>query len=136
VKVFFDTNVLISAFIGRGFCADLFRIVISEYELILGEYVIQEFKEKLEKKFKFPQKEIYEMTSFLEQFEIIPIPDSPYKIDCPDKDDCWVIASAMRGKAKYLITGDNHLLDLPRIMKLKIMSPRNFYDAHNKRKIK
>ena len=136
MKVFFDTNVLISAFIARGFCADLFRIVISEYELILGEYVIQEFKEKLEKKFKFPKKEIIEMASFLEQFEIFPIPDAPYKIDCPDKDDCWVIASAILGKAKYLVTGDKHLLDLPRIMKLKILSPRSFYDTHNKRKIR
>ena len=136
MRVFFDTNVLISAFVARGLCADVFRIVISEYDLVLGEFVLQEFQETLAKKFKFPRKEIEELTSFLRQVEVVALPESPYAIECPDSDDCRVISSAILAKAKYVVTGDRHLLDLPRIMKVKIMNPRTFFDAHNQRKIR
>ena len=136
MRIFLDTNVLISAFVSRGLCADLFRIVVSEYELILGEFVIEELSNKLEKKFKLPKPEVAEIVSFLRQFECVPVPEKSYDIACPDQDDCWVIASAIGGKAKYLVSGDSDLLNLPRIMKIKILSPRGFMDSHNKRKIK
>ncbi len=37
MKVFLDTNVLVSAFTTRGLSADLFRLVVAEHELLTGE---------------------------------------------------------------------------------------------------
>ena len=37
MRVFFDTNVLISAYTARGLSADLFRLVLSEHEVLTGE---------------------------------------------------------------------------------------------------
>ena len=34
VRVFFDTNVLVSAFLARGLCADLLRLVLREHSLL------------------------------------------------------------------------------------------------------
>jgi hypothetical protein len=34
VRVFFDTNVLVSAFLARGLCADLLRLVLTEHTLV------------------------------------------------------------------------------------------------------
>jgi len=37
VKVFLDTNVLVSALATRGLCADLLRKVLTEHELLVGK---------------------------------------------------------------------------------------------------
>lgn len=40
MRVFLDTNVLVSAFATRGLCADLMRHVLAEHDLITGEVII------------------------------------------------------------------------------------------------
>jgi putative PIN family toxin of toxin-antitoxin system len=136
VKIFFDTNVLISAFLSRGLCADIFRISVSEFDVVIGEYVLSEFENKLEKKFKIPESRISEIVSFLHQFEIIPVPQSPFNVKMIDKEDPWVIASAKNGKARFLVTGDKEMLSLPRIIKIKIIRPREFFERYNQKKLK
>ena len=42
MRVFLDTNVLLSAFAARGLCADVFRTVLAEHELITSEFVLGE----------------------------------------------------------------------------------------------
>ena len=42
MRVFFDTNVLVSAFLARGLCADLLRLVLSEHTLVCSELVLAE----------------------------------------------------------------------------------------------
>jgi uncharacterized protein len=41
VRVFLDTNVLVSAFATRGLCADLLELVLLEHDLVLGRWVIE-----------------------------------------------------------------------------------------------
>tara|TARA_Y100000590_G_C15710915_1_gene1010249 strand:+ start:1307 stop:1432 length:126 start_codon:yes stop_codon:yes gene_type:complete len=40
MKVFLDTNVLVSAFATRGLCADVMRVILTEHELLIGEVVL------------------------------------------------------------------------------------------------
>jgi predicted nucleic acid-binding protein len=47
VKVFLDTNVLVSAFASRGLCADLMRYLLAEHELLAGEAVLTELRRAL-----------------------------------------------------------------------------------------
>jgi predicted nucleic acid-binding protein len=42
VRVFFDTNVLVSAFLARGLCADLLRLVLTEHTLVTSEVVLDD----------------------------------------------------------------------------------------------
>ena len=51
MKVFLDTNVLVSAFMARGLCADLFRYVLAEHEVLTGEVSLVEFRRILRHKF-------------------------------------------------------------------------------------
>ena len=37
MRVFFDTNVLVSDFLARGLCADLLRLVLAEHTLVSSE---------------------------------------------------------------------------------------------------
>ncbi len=42
MRVFLDTNVLVSAFAARGICADLLELVLLEHDLIIGRHVLGE----------------------------------------------------------------------------------------------
>lgn len=47
MRVFLDTNVLVSAFASRGLCADLFELVLVEHDLVLGRTVLRELNKAL-----------------------------------------------------------------------------------------
>lgn len=47
MKILFDTNVLIAAFIARGLCADLLEHCVQHHGLFTSEFILHEFVEKL-----------------------------------------------------------------------------------------
>ena len=47
MKVFLDTNVLVSAFASRGICADILELVLLEHDLLTGENVLRELGKAL-----------------------------------------------------------------------------------------
>ena len=47
MKVFLDTNVLVSGLATRGLCADVIRLVLAEHELIAGEVALKEVERVL-----------------------------------------------------------------------------------------
>ena len=51
-RVCLDSNVIVAAFISRGLCADLFRSVLAEQELVVPQVVVDEVRRVLTKKFK------------------------------------------------------------------------------------
>ena len=55
MKVYFDTNVLVSAFTARGLCADLMRVVLAEHQLFTGEVNLRELHHVLIDKFHAPK---------------------------------------------------------------------------------
>jgi len=61
VKVFCDTNVVVSAVATRGLCADLLRVILAEHELVLGETVVKEVGRVLQRKLHVPQDVVREL---------------------------------------------------------------------------
>lgn len=51
-RVCLDSNVLVAAFASRGLCADLLKLVLTEYHLVVPEVVAEEVRRVLTKKFK------------------------------------------------------------------------------------
>ena len=47
MKVYLDTNVLVSALTARGLCADLVRVLLAEHELMTGEVNLAELRRVL-----------------------------------------------------------------------------------------
>ena len=74
MKVFFDTNVLVAAFATRGLCADLFAHVLLEHELVVGEVVLDELREKLRTKLKLPKKTVDEIEALLRESVVVKKP--------------------------------------------------------------
>ena len=128
MKVFADTNFLISAFATRGLSADVLSLVITSHELIVSELVLQELGEKLRSKLKLPQADILEIETFLRTFTVTdPKEKSNYQLR--DPDDEWILTAALDAKVDVLITGDRDLLDEANsIPELKILTPRGFWE--------
>jgi len=133
VKVFFDTNVLIAAFIAHGACAELFEHCLSEHRICLSREVLRELEEKLTGKLSFPEEKVKDVLSFLrENTEVLPSGTLPTPVS-RDPDDDLILASALGGKADCLIGGDKDLLVLEKVPGLPIISPGDFWRFEKKR---
>jgi predicted nucleic acid-binding protein len=74
VRVCFDTNVLVSALLARGLCADLLRLVLREHSLVSSEVVLAELRDVLGRKGKLPPAQIA-AEIFLRAQPIAPSPE-------------------------------------------------------------
>ena len=124
MKVYFDTNVLISAFTARGLCADLMRAVLAEHELVTGEVNLRELHRVLIEKFHAPKSVVSSVESQLRDHLVIPTPEVPSAIVIRDSDDAWVLATALVSGADMLVTGDQDLLEIAAAVPLPILTPR------------
>jgi putative PIN family toxin of toxin-antitoxin system len=128
VKVFLDTNVLVSAYAARGICADLVRFIFAEHELLTGEVNLEELRRVLRDRFRAPPERLDAIESELPAETIVPRPSEPSPVPVRDPDDAWVLASAVSGGADLLVTGDQDLLDVQRQVSIPIVDPRGCWN--------
>lgn len=128
MRVFLDTNVLISAFMARGLSSDLFRLVLAEHELVTGAVNLVELRRVLRRRFRVPTTDIAIVEQQLRQHTIVPKPPEPSPIRLRDPDDRWVLASAIAGGADVLVTGDRDLLAVSAGAPLPILNPRGCWE--------
>ncbi|MGE0464288.1 MAG: putative toxin-antitoxin system toxin component, PIN family [Vicinamibacterales bacterium] len=127
MRVFFDTNVVLTAFATRGLCADLFAHVLLEHELVVGETVIRELRSKLRTKLKLAKNAIDEIEALLRDQTVVKTPAEHLKLGISDPDDEWIVAEAMAGEADALVTGDA-LHKLGKRAPMPIVTPRGLWD--------
>jgi putative PIN family toxin of toxin-antitoxin system len=129
VRVFLDTNVLVAAFATRGLCADVFRLVLAEHELLVSPALIEEVTRTLTKKIRVPDQVVRETVAFLRAAgsTVEGAPDRP-PIAVRDPDDVVILGEALSGGADVLVTGDKDLLVLDKLGALRILDPRGFWE--------
>jgi len=128
VRVFLDTNVLVSAFASRGLCADLFELVLLEHELVLGRNVLRELSKALRGKVKLSTARMSEIVDFVSG-ESVQVVDKAVPAQAEvDADDAIVLGEALAGQAEIFVTGDAALLELGSIEGLLVVSPRSFWE--------
>jgi putative PIN family toxin of toxin-antitoxin system len=133
VRVFLDTNVLVSALATRGLGADVFRHVLAEHELVTGEVVIVELRRVLRGKFRLPPNVIAAFEKLLREHVVVAKPARPHSLPVRDAADRWVLASAVAANADVLVTGDSDLLELGSQAPLPILDPRGFWNMVHRR---
>jgi putative PIN family toxin of toxin-antitoxin system len=127
VKVFLDTNVVVSAVATRGLCADLLQVILAEHELVLGETVLAEVPRVLHRKLRVPPDTVAELEAYLRKQAVVATAPEAWAIKGPDTADAAVVGEAVGSGAEALVTGDRDLLDLPR-PPLRIVSPRGLWE--------
>jgi len=124
VRIYLDTNVLVSAYTARGICSDLVRFILAEHELLTGEVNLHELRRILRERFKAPAGLVAAVEAGLRAETVIPKPGAPSSVPIRDPDDRWVLASAIAGEADLLVTGDQDLLSVAAESPISIVDPR------------
>ena len=128
MRIFLDTNVLVSAVATRGLCADVLREILTRHQLIISNSLIRELKNALGKKLAVPEDLVSELVEVLQKESYFSNSSALPDIDIKDKDDIPIVSCALNGKADLFITGDKELLELRKIRKMEIVSPRTFWE--------
>jgi len=133
LKVVLDTNVLISATIVKG---NQFRILelgrLKEIQIISSPQILEEFREVLNRpRFGLSQESIEEAINELKNIAQIVHPQEKVDVVKEDPDDNAIIECAIAGKADYIITGDNDLLELKEYKWIKIRNSQSFIQETN-----
>jgi putative PIN family toxin of toxin-antitoxin system len=134
VRVFFDTNVLVSALATRGLCADVLRQALVEHEVVTGEIVIDEILHVLPTQLGLPKRMVDEVEQFLRSQEVVEVPEVLPDISIRDSADLKVLGTAMAAKADVLVTGDRDFLDIATEIPLRVLDPRGFWNLLRQRK--
>src|SRR3990172_507337 len=127
MRITLDTNVLIAAFISRGSCHEIFEHIARNHQLIVSDFILQEFKTILTGKFGFTEKEAKEAADLI---RVGAISVEPIKLDkaiCSDSDDDNIIATAISGNCQCILSGDKDLTKLKEIKGIIIMNPAEFW---------
>jgi len=106
VRVFLDTNALVSAFAARGLCADLLELVLLEHDLVLGRNAVRELNKALREKVRLPAARSAEIVEFVIG-EAVQWGDKAAPSDARvDADDAMVLGKAVAAQADVFVTGD------------------------------
>lgn len=125
-RICLDSNVLVAAFVARGLCADLLKLVLSEHELLVPEVVADEVRRVLTLKLKASHVARAAAAAVLGQCEIVPRSNVVSPISLRDPDDERVLADAISAGTEILVTGDEDLLVVAEASPVRILSPRAF----------
>lgn len=121
-----DTNVLIAAFIAKGFCHTLVEQCLRVHFVITSEFIFSELREKLTEKFRFSNEDAAAVEALLRSRMHIVDPTTLKSNVCRDPDDDMILATALTGEAVCIITGDKDLLTLKKFGAIDILSPSEF----------
>lgn len=127
MNIFFDTNVLISAFITHGSCADVFEFCLVNHHVCVSDFVIKEMKTTLTAKLGYSKRETDELLAFFKRHARIVSDSLPKEKISRDRSDDHILAAAAKSAAAFLVTGDADLLILRTFKQVSIISPKDFW---------
>ena len=127
MKVYLDTNVVVSAVATRGVCADLLYVILAEHELVLGETVLTELRRVLTDKIGLSRETIGELETFLRRQATVVTAHETVSSKTLDAADAAVLAEAATAAADVLVTGDRDLLEMAD-SPITIVSPRGLWE--------
>jgi len=132
LRVFLDTNVIVSAFTTRGLCADLFREILAVHTLVISEHVLTETKDVLTRRFKVPEETVIEIIALLEKQELALLPATLPQIVIRDLADLPIVAAAIESNSDYLVFGDKDITSIFSLKEIKTVTPREFWAVISK----
>jgi uncharacterized protein len=129
MKILLDTNVWLSALFWKGEANKLLNNFISKkIKILISEDILKEFVEILNREEKFQvgnEEQENLIRGILAIAEMIDVKTKLNIIKEHPKDNL-VLEAALDGKVDYIISYDNHILNMLEFRKIKILSPTEF----------
>ena len=123
VRVVFDTNVIVSAFIFGGRPRALLMLVFrGELTLVTSAALMDELEGVLVDRFAHDRRLARALRHDLELVADVVIAPEPERV-ARDRDDDVVLATALAGTASIIVTGDRDLLTLGAHRGIRILTP-------------
>jgi predicted nucleic acid-binding protein len=94
MKVFLDTNILVSAIATRGLCVDVFRVVLTEHQLVISKKLLIELERVLAEKIGVPSDVIHSYLELIHQIGLLSKTSKLLNLDIKDQSDLPIISSA------------------------------------------
>lgn len=129
-----DTNVLVSAAIkGDGIPAQILTQAEEKFVLLTSEYILEETagvlaRKHIQSKYRSRVTATRRRDFMTELRDAAVVVEVKTVVSAVSKDlrDNPVLACAMDGSAKYVVTGDKHLLDLGTYEGIRFITPAQF----------
>ena len=127
MKVVFDTNIYISAFVIPGGEAEeaYLRAIDGDIVLFTSVAILTELARKLEEKFGWERQKISQLIASISNVAMV-LKTTPWLQLLSDDPDNRVLECALKAEAELLITGDKHLLKLKHYENVKIAKLADF----------
>jgi len=132
-RVVLDTNQFVSSLLKKeGPSAQLLQAWRDRlYLLIVSPFILEEMKRvlslpKIRKKYNVSSQDVRALISLLEN-EAMQFPaTTPISVITADPSDNFILATALEGRADWLVSGDRHLLQLQSFRNIPIVTARFF----------
>lgn len=128
MRVFLDTNVIVSAVATRGLCADVFREALIHHQLVISEMLIDEVRNVLRDKIGTPPDIIADVIVLLREGSLLSKRSRAVDLPIRDVEDKALVSAALNGRADLFVTGDREVLELSGSGTMEIVSPRMFWE--------
>jgi len=127
LKVVFDTNIYISAFVFPEGNAEQawIRAIHNDFELYTSIAILAELAKKLQVKFDWEKQKIAQLITHINR--IARVLKTTQRINIlADTPDNRILECATEGKAELIVTGDKHLLKIGHYEDIKIIKLSDF----------
>ena len=125
MKVVFDTNILISAFLTTtGPSEHIMRHAFKKHTVIISTYILHEFEKTLTHKLHVPAKLVNKAKDFLKRRAVFASAAKKSDIEFVDKKDIPILNLVLVAKPHYFVTGDKRMLAMKKLGSTLFVSPR------------
>ena len=127
-KLTFDTNILISSTLWKNSVSRklLDKLILQSEEIFITEEILEEYCKVLKRDFNLSEEEIEEKAEVILSFVKVITPLSKINVIKEDPTDNKVLECAEESRSEYIISYDQHLLDLKEYKGIKIVLPEDF----------
>lgn len=128
-RVVLDTNIMVSMALGGkvGKIYDAWRA--GKFLLVVSEEIVSEYLEVLQRsKFHLRSRTVAVIIARVYRKAEFVLPQQQITNIQPDSKDDRFLEAAIAGNADYIVSGDNHLLNLKKFRSIQIITGREFLD--------
>ena len=130
--VVLDANVFISAIFWEGKSYTLVKKAISQDIIVfISNYIIEEIRRVLAGDFNLEKQEVDDILNALLYFTHLIEPKESVTFIKDDPKDDKILDCAIACNAEFIVSQDNHLLNLKNFKNIKIVSPEEFLKTLN-----